>query len=115
MVKDGDMRLLAMLIEDEIKKEFSLTYLSGNLKNTIKIEKNDRNGYNVIIAAPLYDINEWRKTGTKVYRPGSYAAKVDKTGGFSGQHKDYAMRCVEKAIYRWESLKRNDYATIRRI
>lgn len=115
MVKDGDMRLLAMLIEDEIKKEFSIVHLSGNLKNSIKIEKGEGNGYNVIIGAPLYDIAEWKRTGAKIYRNGSYADSVDKDGGFSGVHRGYVERCINKALSRWESMKRNEYKTIRRV
>ena len=115
MVSSEDMRLLAMLIEDEIKKEFSLTYLSGNLRESIRIEKGEGNGYNVIIPAALYDISEWKKTGVKNHKPGSYAAEVDKTGGFSGKHKDYVQRCVDKALVRWEALKREKYKKVRRM
>jgi hypothetical protein len=115
MVSSEDMRLLAMLIEDEIKKEFSVAFLSGNLKNSIKIEKGNGNGYNVIIPAELYDIGEWKKTGVKVYKQGSYASMVDKDGGFSGTHKDYVNRCINKAITRWKDLKRDEYMEIRRV
>lgn len=115
MVSSEDMRLLALLIEDELKKEFSFTFLSGNLKNSIRIEKGEGNGYNIIIPAQLYDINEWKKTGVKVHRPGSYAAEVDKTGGFSGKHKNYVDRCIEKALTKWEALKRSQYKKIRRV
>ena len=115
MVSDSDMKLLAMLVEDEIKKEFSTYYLSGNLKNSVKIEKNQSNGYNITIAAPRYDIREYKRTGTKIPKPGSYAADVDKTGGFSKMHKGYAEKCVERALTRWEALKRDKYASIRRM
>ena len=114
MVKDSDMKLLAMLIQDEVKKEFSLTHLTGNLKDTIKIEKGKNNGYNVIISAKLYDINYWKKTGAKVYRNGSYASAVDKTGGFSGMHKGYVDKCINRAIERWLAAKRGEYTLVRR-
>ena len=34
---------------------------------------------------------------------GSYAEEVDKTGGFSGEHKDYVERCIRKGIEKWKS------------
>lgn len=114
MVSSEDMRLLAMLIEDEVKKEFNFTHLSGNLKDTIRIEKDGDSRYNVIISAKLYDIAKWRDEGVKVYRNGSYASEVDKSGGFSGTHKDYIDKCVNKALERWLRSTNSKYKLVRR-
>lgn len=114
MVSSENMRLLALLIEDEIKKEFTFTHLTGNLKDTIRIEKNGNEGYNIIVSAKLYDIAKWKETGVKEYRPGSYASQVDKTGGFSKKHKDYIDRCINRALDRWLTSKRDEYRLIRR-
>lgn len=114
MISSEDMRLLAMLIEDEVKKEFNFTHLSGNLKDTIKIEKGSTGGYNIIISAKLYDIAKYKEEGVKIYRPGSYASEVDKTGGFSGTHKEYVNKCINKAIDRWLKSVSGKYKMIRR-
>ena len=114
MVNDSDMHLLAMLIEEEIKQEFSSAFLTGNLKRTIRIEKNSDGGYNIIIPAQRYDISEWKRTGVIRYVPGSYADAVDKSGGFSGTHKNYAERCVKKAIDKWLALKKEKYDLVRK-
>ena len=115
MVSEGKMKFLAWLIQDEIQKEFSVYYLSGNLKKSVKIEKNGGNGYNITIEAPRYDIKEYKRTGVKISKPGSYASSVNETGGFSKHHKDYVNKCIERALQRWESTYRDEYATIRRM
>lgn len=46
------------------------------------------------------------RKGSMVYEDnlaGSYADQVDKTGGFSKDHKDYVERCIRKGIERWAS------------
>lgn len=92
---------LAEMIRNEIENEFSMIHFSGNLKDTIMIEETE-NGYDVVIPAQLYDLGYFAEHGIIVYdRAGSYASQVDKTGGFSGKHKNYVEECIQRAIDKW--------------
>ena len=88
---------LANEILTEIKKDFEVTYLSGNLRDTLKVYPTE-DGITVEIPAQRYDIKKFTKEGVIIYTEGSYAQAVDEYGGFSKKHKDYVERAILKAI-----------------
>lgn len=101
------MEQLANKIVEKLKKNFANVYLSGNLKDTIKVNKTP-NGFEVEIPAKIYDLAKFYKTGAIIYtNNGSYASEVDETGGFSGVHKNYVEMAIYQAIYEW--MKENNY------
>lgn len=98
-----EMKLtLSRYILEEIRKEFDLKHLSGNLARTMKIT--NRNGnVSIEIPADKYDINIYKKTGTIVYKGhGSYADKLNQYGSMYGNHKGFVDRAVDAAIKRWK-------------
>ena len=61
----ADSKLLADIIVKNIREEFQAKHLSGNLADTIRVEKysgSDGVGYNIFIPAETYDIKEFSKT-----------------------------------------------------
>ena len=93
---------LALFIMEEIREEFKMKHFSYNLANTIKIYKNDSGYWCVEIPAQMYDFNIYKKSGAIVpWGNGSYASKIDETGGFSKTHKNYVDRCINKGIQKW--------------
>ncbi|MBR6515947.1 MAG: hypothetical protein IKT40_03735 [Bacilli bacterium] len=94
-------------IKENIEKNFSDKYITHNLINTIKIIPTET-GFKLEIPAKMYDFKEWNKNKVIVpYGNGSYAQRVNKTGGFSGEHKNYIEKAINEAIHRW--LKENNY------
>lgn len=93
---------LAELIVQSLQKEFEIVHYTGNLMNTIKIIETE-NGVAVEIPAERYLFSAYRKKGVIVPYGfgGSYASKIDKTGGFSGKHKGYVEKCINEAITKW--------------
>ena len=97
-----DTERLAQLILQEIETEFRFKYFSGNLANTLKIYPGEDGRWFVEVPAEIYDIKRYKKTGTIIYtNQGSYASKVNETGGFSGKHKGYIDYCINTAIQKW--------------
>ena len=98
-------RRLAEIIVKNLKSEFSSVHLSGNLASTIKISSykdGSESGYEIEIPAQTYDIGRFKNRGVIVYTgKGSYANEVDLSGGFSGKHKDYVERCIQRSISEW--------------
>lgn len=106
---------LAELIVDAIKNDFEYVHLSGNLMDTIEVYSDfytytdpktgktiNQEKIYVDIPAPTYDRKLFYKTGAVVYNgKGSYASTVNRTGGFSKKHKDYAERAIQVAISIW--------------
>lgn len=98
----GEVQELAELIVKNIKEEFSLVHLSGNLMDTIKIVENGNGEFEVHIPAEKYDLVLFKNHGVLVYNGrGSYAETVNKQGGFSGTHKQFIQKAVEKSITEW--------------
>ena len=92
---------LAKCIEEAFKEEFLLSHLSKNLIDTMKIEVVGNN-VEIDIPAMKYNITKFKKNGViQYYYRGSYAQQINETGGFSGKHKDYIDRCIEKGIQKW--------------
>lgn len=92
---------LAELIKEHIISGFEDKHLSRNLMNTIQVRKTD-NGFEVDIPAEMYDLKKWNKEKVVVYTgQGSYAQRVDVTGGFSRKHKAYVEYAIEESITKW--------------
>lgn len=95
------LAILGDMISQEIKRDFEIYFLSGNLRDTIRMTQEEGK---VILEVPAdrYDIQKFMNEGVKIYTgKGSYAAAVDIFGGFSKQHIDYSGRAVDKAIQQW--------------
>lgn len=107
---DKEKLKLARIIVKNLKAEFSVFHLSGNLANTITITKyssESQSGYDINIPAEIYDIPLYRRKGVVVHTgTGSYANEVDLSGGFSGRHKNYVDRCIQASIQEWLSLSK---------
>lgn len=101
-ITDLMKKQLALFIQEEVKKEFSFLHFSGNLMNTITINKT-KNGWEVDIPAEMFSISDYKKKGVIIKIPGggSYASLINTTGGFSGKHKGYVEECISKAINKW--------------
>ena len=95
----GYSSILASYIVSELEKEFDRYYLSKNLINTIDVKFQDY-GKKVIIDIPaqIYDVALYKKSGVILYKGGSYAQKINETGGYSGKHKGYVEKCISNAI-----------------
>lgn len=92
---------LAKLIHRELVEEFSTIYLSGNLRDTIKVSYDGKTA-TVEIPAEMYDLKLFKEEGAIVYTgKGSYAEAVNQKGGFSKSHKNYVERAIELAIFTW--------------
>lgn len=88
-------------IIENIKADFEVVHLSGNLRDTIVVSKT-ANGFSIEIPAQIYNLPLFRKEGVVVYTGvGSYAQEVNKTGGFSHKHIGYVELAIYNAIERW--------------
>ena len=103
-------RQLAIAIDRNIYEDFALRHLSGNLMNTLQITYGEDDA-SVRVPAVRYDLKEYKSRGVIILHPewGSYADKVDKTGGFSGTHQNYADRAIFKAVRETLSLSDLSY------
>lgn len=115
MISRMDLLDLARKIEANLKKEFELVHLSGNLMNTIQIIPSE-NGFYVDIPADMYDLQTWFDKGVIVYTgDGSYAEEVNKVGGFSKTHTGYVEYAIKTAINEFlkeKGLKVKEYVEI---
>lgn len=92
---------LASEIINGLKDEFAEVFLSGNLRDTIKVNIN-ANSIVIDIPAEMYDIEKYKDEGVIIYSGnGSYAQAVNITGGFSGKHTNYLENQITNAINRW--------------
>ena len=95
---------LAFMILNELNFEFAEQHLAYNLINTIKVSFYDTK-IKIEIPAPVYNIAEYRRSGTIEYRGhGSYANKLDERGSRWKHHKGYVDRCIKTAIDKWRHL-----------
>ena len=102
-VKSEMKRKLGEFIIDEIKVEFERVHLSMNLVNTLNLYQAANGNWVVEIPADIYDIELFRRDGVIIYTgEGSYANRINASGGFSGYHKDYVTKCISKAIDKWK-------------
>lgn len=101
MITQQMLQDLANEIQANLKADFKKVFLSGNLRDTIRIV-NTGNAVQIEIPAEMYDVNQFMQNQVIVFTgQGSYASEVDITGGFSGKHKNYVQRAINKAINVW--------------
>ena len=101
MISDELLQDLALMIKEHIINGFTIKHLSTNLMNTIVVRKSEK-GFEVDIPAELYDLKVWNKDKAIVYTgEGSYAQRVDVTGGFSRTHKAYVEYAINDSIKKW--------------
>lgn len=101
MITDEMLKTLADIILEEIQRDFEIVYLSGNLRDTIDIERTAE-GFRIVVNAKMYDVLQYRQNKTIVYTgQGSYAEEVNKTGGFSGKHVGYIEDAIHSGIRTW--------------
>lgn len=124
MVSDEDLITFANLIVQYIKEDFEKKHLSGNLMNTIQIEKT-QDGIAVIIPAEKYNIPLFIREGIVLHSgTGSYASTLDEEGSiirlprggpgrpkdkYVGNHKDFVEKAINKAIETWSSMMEEKY------
>ncbi len=118
---DKDLELLARIIIRNLKHEFALKHLSGNLARTIKVSRNANNQISIHIPAQTYNMLVYQKTGVIVYNgQGSYASKLDtegskffvypknmRSGSFQikpGNHKGYINKIINESIVEWNGM-----------
>jgi hypothetical protein len=94
-----------MILKEELRKEFEIVHLSKQLYNSIQLVPSSEDGkIHIRIPAQIYDIALYRKRGViKPISQNSYAWAVNRSGGFSGTHKDYVSRCIYSTIRRWQT------------
>ena len=103
MVSDTQLEVLAQMIQEQIEMEFERVHYSGNLKNTIEVNRT-ANGFEVVIPAEMYDLWTYQNKGAIIYTgEGSYAQAVNEEGGFSGKHVDYVERAISNALALWNA------------
>ena len=120
MAGEKELELLASIIVKNLKEEFALKHLSGNLVNTIKIEKMG-DEINIHIPAQTYNMLLYQSKGVVVHTSnGSYASKLDEEGSSfmvypngkkSGSkrisprnHKGYIDKVINKSIREWKGM-----------
>lgn len=101
MFNDKQLMKLAELVQKYIKEDFEAVHLSGNLMETIKINRT-ATSIEIEVPAERYDIKRFNKEGVIVYTGnGSYAQAVDIWGGFSKTHKNYIEDAIKQAVQEW--------------
>lgn len=88
-----------------VEKTYTLLYvklltqspvLSGNMRHHIKAVEINPNRATIMITAPSYDVNKWRKTGAIIFtHKFNYASIVNELGGFAKRNK--SMHWVNRA------------------
>lgn len=97
----NEINKLKMLIYVNLLNEFSEHYITQNLVNTISFEVSNE-GISIDIPAEIYDLALWKEKGVLIYTgKGSYASKVDTSGGYSKTHKDFVVKAIEKSLSEW--------------
>lgn len=125
LVSDEDLMVLANLIAENIKEDFEEKHLSGNLANTIVVEKTDT-GVQVIVPAEKYNMSMYMKKGVVIHTgTGSYASRVDEEGSIIrfprsggpgrpkekkiGNHIGYVDKAIDSALDEWSNMMTEKY------
>ena len=119
-----DAELLVKLIVKNIKEEFAIKHLSGNLARTIKVYRTGDNEFAIHIPAQTYNMLEFQKHGVVIYNgQGSYASKIDNQGSqfliypqegrkgsfriYPGNHQGYINKVINRSIMELTSLSQS--------
>lgn len=124
MVSDEDVMALANLIVENIKKDFEDKHLSGNLINTMYIEKT-QDGVSIVVPAEKYNIPMYIRKGVVIHSgTGSYASTLDEEGSIIrlpgngrgrpkdkkiGNHVGYVEKAIKDAIETWRNMIEEKY------
>ncbi len=118
MLTDSQLELLANLIKEEIRSDFSEKHMSGNLMDTISVSKS-RGGYRVRVPAEIYNMYQFQMHGVIIPTgSGSYAERLNESGSAfyvykrsggrkfvrPGNHVGFVEKAIVKAISRWKGL-----------
>ena len=107
----------ADILVRNIKSEFSIKHLSGNLVNTLQVV-NEKDNIKVIIPAQTYNMLLFQTKRVVVHtNHGSYASKLNDEGSsfyiypngtrkgsykiHPGNHKDYLDRVIAQSVQEW--------------
>lgn len=110
VITEEDIRILAYLIERNIKDDFSAKKLSENLVESIKVEEGEDGKTRIKIPALAYDMGLYLEKGVIVHNGrGSYAAKVNEEGGSifgrkTGNHVGFIEKAIGRAVTEWEGM-----------
>ena len=117
---EKELQLLASIIVKNLKEEFRLKHLSGNLVNTIVVEEM-ADEINIRIPAKTYNMLLYQEKGVVVHTShGSYASKLDEEGSSfmvypNGErkgshrisprnHRGYIDRVITASVREWEGI-----------
>lgn len=115
MLSDWQVQLLAYFVKKEIQADFEEKHLSGNLMNTIRVNKTG-DGFEVEIPAEIYNMYKFQRYGVVVYTgEGSYASELDEEGSAfyvykkgggriwiePRNHIGYVEDAIRRAIPQW--------------
>ena len=119
--------MLSMIIVKNIKQEFMVKKLSGNLANTIEVYE-DAEGIHVHIPAKTYNMLKFQKEGILIHTSnGSYAQRLDNSGSEfyyydketgkktkikPGNHKGFVDKVIADSINEWRRLYNIDAVTV---
>lgn len=117
---EKELELLARIIVEKLREEFSVKHLSGNLINTIKVESLG-DEIKINIPAQTYNMLLYQSKGVVVHTShGSYASKLDEEGSSfmiypndtrsdsfrinPRNHKGYINKVINQAIQEWKGM-----------
>ena len=117
---EKELEMLADIIVKNIKEEFSEKHLSGNLVNTITVEKLG-DEIKINIPAQTYNMLKYLEKGVVIHTGhGSYASSLDEEGSSfmiypggtrkgsfrtsPGNHKGYVDKVINKSIREWRGV-----------
>lgn len=90
---------------------FQCPVLSGNMKSGIKLHKIGENEITIVIEAPFYDADVWKRTGAikltgeSINGKTSYAYWVNKSGAFGTHNK--SMHWANRVCFEASSIIAN--------
>lgn len=120
-ITDEQITMLALIIVKNIKEEFMIQKMSGNLANTIEVYE-DGEGLHVSIPAQTYNMLKYQKEKVLIHTShGSYASKLDEEGSSffvydeetgkrkkisPGNHKGFIEKVILDSINEWKGTLR---------
>lgn len=109
-MNENDIKALTDLIYQNIKADANAKYLTGQFKNSIRIEKID-NGFRIVIDPKIYNLPKYLKTKVIGYKSGggSYASHLDMYGSFKNNHFDYVGKAIRNAVRQWKGSYQTTY------
>ena len=110
-MNENDIKSLTDLIFQNIKSDFNNKFLTGQLRDNIRVSKID-DGFRITIDPKIYNLPKYLETKVIEYKSGggSYASHIDNYGSFRNNHYDYVGRSIKSAVRTWkEQMRINGY------